>query len=320
MEFRVAFINCRNLTAPRKRVPDFAAKRRKVLDRAARLAATLANLWPGSLPDLVGLCEIGTEDMGLELLAALDPLRYQHHWQKPPRRKPGSDEERPTGLMLAFAPSVFRAVEVARSEPTVLARSRYHWFAVALQIRRNGGTFWTILNHWPSDFGRGKVRSTWPRVQVGAAVGEFCSNRAQRVADAMLLLGDFNCEPYDPAVTGEGTSNRKRIVGVRERARAVNVKNWLPYFFNPMWSHLGESIPSAAANASTSAVPSRPPGTWAERSGTPNERWLMLDQLMVNKRLLTGGPATLVESSIRILRPRVGESDHCAIGAVFEYV
>src|SRR6185437_4469036 len=85
----------------------------------------------------------------------------------------------------------------------------------------------------------GEVRASWHRMQLGAALGDFFVREASRVSDAMLLMGDFNCEPFDPALVGESTGWKDRMVCVRERWLPLRPRSTLTYFYNPMWRFLG---------------------------------------------------------------------------------
>ena len=222
--------------------------------------------------------------------------------------------------MLGYDTAVFDAVSVAPPEATVQEDQRYHWLAAHMRLRKTGSankTFWAVVNHWPSDFNRGEVRSTWPRMLVSRAVGEFFTHAASIDAEAMLLMGDFNCEPFDPPLTGSLDSG-PRVVAGAQHARALNDKNKLPYFYNPMWRILGEEN---AHDPSQLISPLRPPGTYTsgEGSSKPSACWRCIDQILVNKRLMVGGPARLLEESLVISRTALSGSDHCAIGAKFEY-
>jgi hypothetical protein len=125
----------------------------------------------------------------------------------------------------------------------------------------------------------------------------------------VMLAGDFNCEPFDPAMTGSVTAWPDRLVGVRERARALNAANKLPHLYNPMWRHVGELNPSA-----TASITDRPPGTFRH-----NDEWRCLDQILVDRSLVLGPAVTFRESSVRIVIPPNGGTDHCAIGAILDY-
>jgi len=237
----------------------------------------------------------------------------------------GPPDDPDTGIMILFDPKLFRQLGSTRTEPTY-NEPRYHWLAAELQLRRGSGrSLWAVMNHWASDFRRGAATANVSRLESAQKVGEFYSNDACQTTAAMLLMGDFNCEPYEDPLTGASGTGRLRLKGVREHDWATNEGNNLPYFYNPMWNHLGEPIPLERTIAPGYNRYSRPAGTYCKDRDRSRQQfgWVTWDQYLVNKRLITGGPARLVEGSIRLARapnhPSGVVSDHCAVGAQFEY-
>lgn len=180
------------------------------------------------------------------------------------------------------------------------------------------------MNHWASDFGRGVYAARHRRLLSAQSLGEFFERDARRTSDAMLLMGDFNCEPYEDPMTGEAGMGQVRIRGVREHEWAMNERNELPYFYNPLWRRLGEPVPLEQAIMPGHNRFVQPPGTYCKDRDRVRQQfgWVTWDQLLVNKRLMVGGPARLAERTIRIARPPPppgSVSDHCAVGVEFEY-
>jgi hypothetical protein len=287
-------------------------------EKVRRLAAVLRRCFGPDLPDLIGLCEVADLGLGHDVLTAISPGRYSAVWQQPP--PPADPLEPQTGLLLGYNTDLFEVVHETPAELTVEEDHRYHWFAVLLRLRKAGrafARFWAVVNHWPADFGRGATRSTWPRMLVSQALGEFYMNTARDVAGGMLLIGDFNCEPFEPPLTGQFALG-ERIIGVREHNRVLNRRTRRPYFYNPMWRWLGEHT---AIEYKTPTAGTRPPGTHTTRDERTrlSACWRCIDQILVSERLLVGGPARLLEDSIVITPDDPVASDHCAVGARFEY-
>jgi len=320
MEFGVGFLNCHRLFGVGQHRDDSPPNDAQLQTKIRGLASGLRRTFFPRVPDLIGLCEVGAEWLAKDVLGAVKVGGYSAVWQKPPD---APDPQKPTtGLALAYNSDVFAVEETAPPELTPGEDHRYHWLAVRLRLRKMGpaaGTFWAVVNHWPSDFRSGPTRGAWPRSLVGKVLAEFMEARALSAAPAVLLMGDFNCEPFDAPLTG-GLVSGTRLVSVREHARAMNERTTLPYFYNPMWRVLGEGI-ALERRIRGREVPPRPPGTYTRAldRDSPSAEWRCLDQILVNRGLMDAGPASLVEESVVISPTDPGASDHCVVGARFTY-
>jgi hypothetical protein len=319
MEFRAAFLNCKLLFEVGQHA-DHSLKTDAALQEKVRgLASALRRaFWP-DLPDLIGFCEIGAEGLAWDVVSAVAPGKYSLLWQEPPA--PSNPLKPYTGLTLGYDTRVFEIEEQAAGELTPGEDHRYHWLAVRVRLRLAGPdvrTFWTVINHWPSDFGSGATRGSWPRAMVSKMLSEFMARRLAKGYPAVLMMGDFNCEPFDAPMTGELLSG-ERIVSVREQRRVLNPRTGLLHLYNPMWRALGESIP--VEQLLTGTVPHRPPGTYVSLTakGAAAAVWRCWDHVLVNRELLMGDPAAIIEDSLVISPTRPGASDHCAVGVKFIY-
>ncbi len=305
MEFRLAFINCGSL-CPARTSSGQAIVRQKIAD----LAATLKEVSDGNVPHLVGLCEIGDEPTGHRLALELGGGVF----------KACCAGIRPyvsqTGLMMLYDPEVFR-VHAHRSGPASLVE-RTKWLAVELEVKAaSAGRFWFVVNHWKSKLGAPLWVTEQSRVASAQEVGDFFMSVARLSSDAMVLAGDFNCEPFERPFSG--VAHTTRIVAVRERPQVLNLRNRLPYCYNAMWRWLGEPDPCEVERGRGPAyVRPRPLGTYVANA-KKRLGWRMLDQLLVTKRVLSGGSVLLVENSIRVAPPQNDCTDHHAIGVTFEY-
>src|SRR5207302_1636781 len=113
-------------------------------------------------------------------------------------------------------------------------------------------------------YGSGATRGAWPRILVSKMLAEFVGRRLEKGYPALLMMGDFNCEPYDAPMTGELISG-ERLVCVREHSRALNKRSRLLHLYNLMWGVLGEQAP--VERHLTGIVPTRPPGTYCKSAG-----------------------------------------------------
>ena len=305
--FGIVFLNCYNLDAVgSNRGPK---SEQALTNKISNLATTLESSTDGSPPAIVCLCEIGSETLGKQLAETISPDFYQTLWTG------GSNSPQP-GLMICYNPEVlyFNAEGDDRRDDGVEQNrnigSRRKWYAVRFKMKSGSqGLFWLILNHWKSQMG-GETQTEDQRNVSAFEIGDFFLGTARTTTDAVVLIGDFNCEPG--AFPFRKPNNSLRVV--RERAFVLRDRNRLAYFYNPMWRLLGEADALDITRRDNYSAP-RPPGT----IHIEGQGWRTFDQIMVSKRMLTGGLIRFIESSVRIVEPDAGCSDHCSLSAEFEY-
>ena len=135
-----------------------------------------------------------------------------------------------------------------------------------------------LVNHWPSRYG-GLERSRPLRKKAA----ELCRRIVDARIDAagkhdadIMLMGDFNDDPYDESVhvTLDAVRNKIRVQEHRRNNRYYHL-------YNPMWKFLGES------GAGTLYY-------------NKNWIWSVFDQCIVNRGMLDDHGFKLVEDSMRI--------------------
>jgi hypothetical protein len=299
--FRVIFLNCYNLfEVGAQRGPDSA---QTLADKMAHLAATLKLAHGENPPAIVCLCEVGSENLGRLLAEAIAPNVYQTLWS-------GISDPTQTGLVICYNPEIVQLADIADDQVIRGVGSRCKWFAALFQMKSGlRGLFWLVLNHWKSQMG-GELQTEEDRNISARGLGAFFIETARISTEAMVLIGDFNCEPG--AMPFKKPNNFLRAV--RERSVVLRDRNRLAYFYNPMWRLLGEADAYDMVRQ-TDYVSPRPPGTiYVEGQG-----WRTFDQIMVSKELLTGHFIRFIESSVRVTEAQGNCSDHCALSAEFEY-
>jgi hypothetical protein len=89
-----------------------------------------------------------------------------------------------------------------------------------------------------------------------------------------IVVGDLNQNPYDPGLVGAQGFNAvmtKQLVRLQERV--VQGRGY-PYFYNPMWSVLGDRSPG-------------PPGTFFHAAAPPDSPiWNVYDQVLLRPSLM----------------------------------
>lgn len=128
-----------------------------------------------------------------------------------------------------------------------------------------------FVNHWPSN-------------HLNNAAAAERSRLAQHLRDKVcnlpasshvVIMGDFNAEPFDVAMSDELEATRSRA--------AVSTGKALLY--NPFWRLLGErqSLQQALLQPREGA------GTYLYRSSNATSQWYTMDQLLVSAPLLKPG-------------------------------
>jgi hypothetical protein len=318
---RCAFLNCWNLFPLGAKVRATSqARTPPQLDKKIKdLASTLKNVFPGLVPDVIGLCEIADISLGIQVGDRIDARRYK-------AISSGLAPADNTGLVLLYDPAVLTPtlspIEVGprasmAGAPIVSSSDRARWMAVEFQLNIGSrAPFWCVTSHWKSNFRRGEQAAQSDRMQSAREIGELFQT-VRTSTENMLLMGDLNCEPGDwPLKSQEHLSRPNQMRAFRQHRRVTREYKKLAYFYNPMWRWLGEPDTFEVAGL-PGYTPPRVMGTHGPALNGGAE-WLMYDQLLVTKRLLRGGQLTLQEASVRIVRPVDGCSDHCAIGAEFD--
>jgi hypothetical protein len=143
-----------------------------------------------------------------------------------------------------------------------------------------------VVSHWPG-------RRTSPELDVARdELGtllrrslEYVRNAEARERPYVILMGDFNDDPYSRALTGHLLATRDRELA-RRRAE---------FFYNPFWRCLGESLPSVMATAEQGVC-----GTHYYPSGA-SSHWFTFDQIIFSSAFLGDGPIVLDDAHSRIL-------------------
>ncbi|HLX64422.1 MAG TPA: endonuclease/exonuclease/phosphatase family protein [Planctomycetota bacterium] len=174
---------------------------------------------------------------------------------------------------------------------------------IDLQISRSGELFYLFVSHW-------SMRRTIPkndprRLKLGdflrSDVNELLSDR--RSPPNIILLGDYNDEPFD-------TSISECLFATRDRRLAQKNGRLL---YNPFWRHLGEPEPHGGATA-----PAGYPGTAYHRSGDET-CWRTVDQIIFSSAFVEGGNWQLNEALTSILQLEGHFDDITHSKAVFDH-
>jgi len=306
MDIKVAFWNLQNLfDAQLSEIAadlGFTAEEgwtEKVVEaKLDNLAEIIRLMHDGTMPDLLGVCEVENKPLMERLIAKLDIDRYElAHVDSPDIR--GID------VSLIYNRELFhldpeappRALKVTNRYPT------RDIFEVLLRLNHNNSELIVYVNHWPSR-SRGRYESEPLRITVANHLGQLIDEKLKvdrlaylSMADTddtllvlnrywnrnILLMGDFNDEPFDRSIldylkASSGTDHLEEAIkadrsSANDRENTPTPRSYFgeqAYLFNCMWPFL--SIPDT--------------GT-LHYSGSTNSM-NMLDQFMISRGLYYG--------------------------------
>ena len=287
-EYFVAWWNVENLFSVEgdpERIAWLAAKLKgelkgwtqAVLDqKLAQLAKVISSMNGGAGPDLLGLCEVENKGVLEQLVATLKPLgrnyRVVHH-----------DTSDQRGIDVAFLYDAAKFTRKAKEtfSHTILRRTGTRdLFQASFYTKPGKNRLIVIGNHWPSR-SSGQYETEPYRMLAGETLSywlqrirEVLKEKATDPEPSVLVMGDFNDEPFHRSMTEYALGQREDHLVKSKRAEA-------PYLLNLTWSLMADGS-----------------GTFAF-GGEPN----LLDQLLVNRGFFTDeSPWRVKVHSVEIVR------------------
>lgn len=245
-------------------------------EKLAHLSQAIRAMGPDNQgPDLLGLCEVADEQVLQTLVQRhLSDLGYHIVHQDSP-------DLRGIDVAFLYRDAVFQLhPDLTRAHTIVKRIPIRDIFEIYLTVRANGALLVVLGNHWPAR-SAGVYESEPFRImaaeQCSVIVDEL---RARNNGVQLLMLGDFNDEPFNRSV-------REYLLAIRDRKRVLSRRTTRPYLYNCTW------LLMEAAE----------PGTYYHTGGeTP---WFMLDQVMASPGLLrVEGGLRLLESAVAVFRPK----------------
>jgi endonuclease/exonuclease/phosphatase family metal-dependent hydrolase len=241
-EYFVAWWNVENLFSVEddpNRIPWLAEKlkgelkgwTRTVLDKKlAQLAKVISSMNGGLGPDLLGVCEVENKAVLDQLVAALKPLgrayKVVHH-----------DTSDQRGIDVAFLYDLARFTTKAKEvfSHTVLRRTGTRdLFQASFYTKPNKNRLVVIGNHWPAR-SEGQYESEPYRMLAGETLSywlerirEVLKQQATDPEPAVLVMGDFNDEPFNRSMTEYALGQRTDRLVKSKRAES-------PYLLNLTW-------------------------------------------------------------------------------------
>lgn len=238
-----------------------------VLDKKLQNLAWVINQMNNNQgPDILGVCEIENEHVLKLLIGKLNLPGRQYdiiHDDSPDNR----------GIDVAFVydKNKYEYNEDEFFQHAIVKRYATREIIQATLKTSKGNELVLIGNHWPSR-SAGQYESEPFRIIAGETLSYFIEQIQEVKGDdaAIIVMGDFNDEPFNRSVTDYALS-------VRDRNKVIYGQN--PYLFNLMWQLMGERTSSYVFN-------SRP---------------LMIDQFMVSKGIVKkSGLFNIDENTVKI--------------------
>lgn len=153
-----------------------------------------------------------------------------------------------------------------------------------LDICAEGVPLHLFLSHWPSRMHMPSDSST--RILLGSEIHrKFEEIRGLDIDPQVVMLGDYNDEPFDRSIS-------ESLLATRDRDLALNKEHLL---YNPFWRHM-----SFYEHGGEDGVYDR--GTYYYKSGV-NNRWYTFDQMMFSKALMVGSRRWMLsEADCRVVK------------------
>jgi endonuclease/exonuclease/phosphatase family metal-dependent hydrolase len=311
---KVAFWNVQNLFEPGivSRGPQSRAELDAKLDV---LADEIDSFFGGDGPDVLGLAEVHTETVLLDLLGRLRHLDH-YVWED------GTHDQ--TGLALLVRSDRFANLRIAEVYRKTFA-SRPRYIVVRCELQGVQEAFSIVVNHWKSRM-PASTSHELDRQETADELGDYLANRSPETC--IVVLGDFNAEPF------ESPFGELRLRAKRTFSNALWTGGTPAYLYNNAWRLLRE--PDFWEDASAAGYQEPSPKTTHSDSGV-----YVFDHLLVSGRALRNGPLTLLEKTVLlhlsartsrrnrngVIRPRPwkysspsnheGSSDHLPLLATF---
>ena len=237
------------------------------------LGWAIRQMHDGQGPDLLGVCEVENEAILHDLVDRhLSDFGYTivHH---------ESPDLRGIDVAFLYRDRVFELDPARTRAHTIMKRvPTRDIFEIQLLARANGSRLTVLGNHWPSRSG-GQYETEPFRILTAEHCSVIVQGHLEEDEEApILLLGDFNDEPFNRAI-------REYLLAIRDRARVLDRRTRRPYLYDCMWPLLDGDDPGTFYYSSSPTA------------------WNMLDHVIVSPGLLRKGGLRLQEGSVAIFKP-----------------
>ncbi len=270
--------------------------------KLASLAQGIKTFCHDGFPDLLALCEIQSRSVLHDLINAIGYKNYQVFCYED-----GDIDGIDTAFLYDASTLTPKGKPIGHD---IYTRHKTHDLLEAtFQVNDTNEEFTVIANHWPSRRA-GRILTEPFRI----AVADFCSTvvakhlkldeddfisienkdeRRKRIEQKsrnnLIIIGDFNDEPFDRSVREYLKSVPNKELVLKSIATTRNLKysayeRVQPYLYNPTWELINKPKP----------------GTYYYSQLVT--KWAFLDQVMVSRGLIENSGLTYVDGSLRVIR------------------
>ncbi|MGI9502781.1 MAG: endonuclease/exonuclease/phosphatase family protein [Geminicoccaceae bacterium] len=242
--YLVGFWNLENLFAPegfqdrepwiaRRMANDLAGWTEAFFERKVQQLATVINrMADGAGPDILGVCEVENRFVLDRLVGVLNGQLSNRNYDVV--HADSKRDHRAIDTAFIYDKAKFSIDEDAIFSHFVMRRTGTRDILQATFTSQTGNELIALSNHWPSRSG-GAAESAGFRATAGETLGYWHERiREEKGEDiAVIALGDFNDDPFDPSLRHNARAWRER--GDVERARTAK-------FYNLAWRYLTQSV------------------------------------------------------------------------------
>lgn len=135
--------------------------------------------------------------------------------------------------------------------------------------------FDVIVSHWPCRLN--------PEIEIDhTTIAMHLRNKVDSIIDSdkdahIVLMGDYNCEPFEYSIS-------EYLRATRDKSVVANKRRLL---FNPFWRHLYETNSAVVCN----------PGTYYHEGGK-RTKWRTFDQMMFSAPFVDGANGWVLDESV----------------------
>ena len=233
-----------------------------------QLVSVIVQMNAGAGPDLLGICEVENswvvERLASRVSASLGRNYAVQHADL--------SDNRGIDVSFIYDPAWLTTTDAETFHHVVMRRSGTREIVQVNFQTDEGRTLTVFGNHWPSRSG-GQHESAGYRNIAGETLAYF-HRRSLEVhgnETPVLVMGDFNDEPFDPSLV-------RHALSTREAARVKGATS--PRLWNLMWPLMGNDTPSYYYGSA------------------PH----MIDHVLVNKNMIVQGrPITINPGSVEVI-------------------
>ena len=271
--FTVAFYNVENLMDtidnPRALDNDFLPHGKfkwnstRYNKKISSIASVISTIGDADGPELIGLSEVENKSVLVDLINTkqLKKMAYSIvHFDSP--------DERGIDVALLYKAGKFKLISARVYSAAFLTIKSHTRDVLLVKGIVSKDTVVVLVNHWPSRR-KGKEASEVKRIAVSIMVREIADSIFQRSLDAkLIIMGDFNDEPFDKSI----------LIELNTKSEIILKKDEL---FNPYYTLSKQG----------------------EGSANYSHKWFMFDQIMLSKGFFSSNRIGLAYKEAKVYHP-----------------